>query len=121
LGAPLLVVGDLNIVDDRPCSQYARLYDFERRAYSGLIDSGLTDLLAGTEEFSWYSNQGVGFRFDHALASEHAVSLVTSVRLDQSWRTRQPKLTDHAAIALLLNLTYESAKVPQAPEYLTLF
>lgn len=68
--------------------------------FENLLNNDLRDAWRSrnphTEEFSWYSNNGVGFRLDHLLASPSANERVGSIRYDHHPRTA--KLTDHSAL-----------------------
>lgn len=104
----LMVLGDLNIVDGRRCPQYSALYEFERRAYSQILELGLIDLLRDTQDFSWHTAQGHGFRYDHAFASRRAADSVLQAGYDQAWRAGTPRLTDHAGLVASLALDFEA-------------
>ena len=105
----VLLVGDLNIVDSRDMPQYRSLYPFERQAYSDLLKLDLVDLFADTDEFTWVAHQERGFRFDHALATAKASSMVTTANLEHKWRKAKPRLTDHSGILLEINASFETA------------
>ncbi|MEE9438135.1 MAG: endonuclease/exonuclease/phosphatase family protein [Saprospiraceae bacterium] len=52
------------------------------------------------EEYSWFSHQGNGFRYDHFYIDEHLKSIVKNCYYDQSWR--EEKLSDHSPMFLEL-------------------
>lgn len=69
-----------------------------------LEDSGMKDafryLHEKKEEFSWYSHQGNGFRYDHTYVTDDLLPVVSACYYDHSVRTE--KLSDHSAMILKL-------------------
>jgi exonuclease III len=102
----LLIIGDLNFVDDRSLPQYRAIYDFEKQAYSDMLSAGLTDLLAGSDGFTWTSHRGQGFRYDHAFSSQSLRPHVVSTLLEHQWRIGGERVTDHSAIRVETSLTF---------------
>ncbi|HEY4269502.1 MAG TPA: endonuclease/exonuclease/phosphatase family protein [Galbitalea sp.] len=117
----LLVVGDLNFVDDRELRHYASLYDFERKAYADLALVPMADVYAGTEEFSWTSHQGLGYRFDHAIVSPPLAGRVRDARIVHEWRMGPEKLTDHSAVRLEIDAEFDPLETPDDAAQATLF
>jgi len=52
------------------------------------------------EEYSWFSHQGNGYRYDHTYVSEELVPLVRDCYYDQT--AREEKFSDHAPMFLEL-------------------
>jgi exodeoxyribonuclease-3 len=74
--------------------------------FLSLANRTLTDLWRAhngevTQEYSWYSNAGNGFRIDHALAGKHVTDQCVNCYYDHSTRET---LTDHSALIVELSL-----------------
>ena len=54
----------------------------------------------GIKEYSWYSHQGNGFRYDHTYVHESLLPIVTSCHYLHD--CRETKITDHSAMLLSL-------------------
>ncbi|NQX17242.1 endonuclease/exonuclease/phosphatase family protein [Rathayibacter sp. VKM Ac-2857] len=104
--ANLLVIGDLNFVDDRSLPQYRTMYDFERQAYSDMLSTPLTDLLADSDQVSWASYKGEGFRYDHAFSTHTLRAHVVKTELEHQWRTGDERVTDHSAVRVETDLEF---------------
>ena len=50
------------------------------------------------KEYSWYSNQGNGFRYDHTYIDEVLKTIVKDCYYKHAWR--EQKLSDHSAMVL---------------------
>lgn len=50
------------------------------------------------EEYSWYSHQGNGFRYDHTFVDDNLAPIVTNCYYDHQWRI--DKLSDHSPMFL---------------------
>ena len=50
------------------------------------------------EEYSWYSHQGNGFRYDHTFVDDNLTPIVTNCYYDHQWRI--DKLSDHSPMFL---------------------
>ena len=119
----LLIIGDLNFVDDRSLPQYRAMYDFEKQAYADMLSTPLTDLLADSDDVTWTSHQGQGFRFDHAFATEALRGQVVGATLEHHWRTGDNRLTDHSAVRVETTLMFTPSQgdAATADEPATLF
>lgn len=53
-----------------------------------------------TKEFSWYSHQGNGYRYDHIYLHENITQVVSACYYEHDWRMR--KISDHSAMILEL-------------------
>jgi len=54
------------------------------------------------EEYSWYSHQGNGYRYDHTYVHEALIPFIQDC--DYSHTEREAKLSDHALMLLDLQL-----------------
>lgn len=109
----LLVIGDLNFVDDRTRPQYKSLYGFERAAYTDLISLPLRDIFSESEDYTWVSHQGHGFRYDHAFSSPSLAACLEQFSFAHEWRLGEERLTDHSAIQLKFALSFSRIAHPQ--------
>jgi exodeoxyribonuclease III len=99
---PFIVVGDYNIghnfIDQKGDSFWyqAELQAFEK---TGMVDT--FRLKNGkAEEYSWFSHQGNGFRYDHTYVHESLTPIVKNCYYLHEWR--QNKLSDHSPMVLEL-------------------
>jgi exodeoxyribonuclease III len=99
---PYIVVGDYNIghnyIDQKGDSFWyqAELQAFEK---AGMVDA--YRLKNGkTEEYSWFSHQGNGFRYDHTYGHESLIPIIKNCYYIHEWR--QNKLSDHSPMVLEL-------------------
>ncbi len=99
---PSVIVGDLNIginsVDQKGNSFW---YQDELEA---LFESGMVDafrLIHGPiKEYSWYSHQGNGYRYDHSYVQKEIKSVVTNCYYLHGYR--EQKYADHSPMILEL-------------------
>lgn len=98
--APFIVVGDYNIghnfIDQKGDSFWyqSELQTFEK---TGMVDA--FRLINGkVDEYSWFSHQGNGFRYDHTYLQESLVPIVKNCYYLHEWR--QNKLSDHSPMVL---------------------
>lgn len=103
---PIVVAGDLNVVE--PCHQprYAVFGEWEYRFYGDFAAHGLVDAFRAlhptTVEHSWYGRGGNGYRFDHVFITRQHRGLLRTCRY-----VHQPRLeglSDHAAMSVTLTL-----------------
>ena len=100
---PVLIIGDLNIVDPDDRDGLPHVLPEERAAYDRLLDLGFIDAYrAGTSTTSitWVGHSGVGCRYDHAFARGLRV---VGAEFDDA-----PRLdghADHSAIAVAVTAT----------------
>lgn len=95
---PYAIVGDFNTGKHRLDEKGATFHcadQFDALAECGLVDSWRSRN-PHAREYSWYSNQGNGFRIDHVLASPDADRRIRAVSYDQE--PRLSRVTDHAAM-----------------------
>ncbi len=99
---PFIVVGDFNIghnfIDQKGDSFW---YQAELQAFEkvGMVDA-FRYKNGKAEEFSWFSHQGNGFRYDHTYAHESLIPIVKNCYYLHEWR--QNKLSDHSPMVLEL-------------------
>ena len=102
--SPALVIGDFNTgihYLDETGKSFICAESFESLKNLGLIDSWRSRN-PNTVEFSWYSNQGNGFRIDHAFCSESLNSKVINIFYNPT--PREQKFSDHSALEIEINL-----------------
>jgi exodeoxyribonuclease III len=99
---PVIVVGDYNTgknhVDQKGDSFWYQpeLGAFEK---SGMSDA-FRHLHHKKEEYSWFSHQGNGYRYDHTYVSENLLTLVKKCEYLHAWR--ENGLSDHSPMVLEL-------------------
>ena len=99
---PSIIVGDLNIgingVDQKGTSFW---YQDELHA---LLDSGMIDAFRSihgeAKEYSWYSHQGNGYRYDHSYVQDVLKPIVKDCYYLHSYR--EQKYADHSPMVLML-------------------
>ncbi|WP_207939312.1 endonuclease/exonuclease/phosphatase family protein [Actinomadura darangshiensis] len=106
VNGPVLITGDLNVVepDHQPTLKVfgAWEYDFYRAFSAAGYTDAYRHLHPHQPDHSWYGRSGAGYRIDHAFcSSEHVVQ---SCEYDQ--RPRRNRLSDHAAMTLVLQWRY---------------
>jgi len=100
----ILAIGDFNTGSNTLDTEAAKLHCADE--FLSLANRTLTDLWRAhngevTQEYSWYSNAGNGFRIDHALAGKHVTDQCVNCYYDHSTRET---LTDHSALIVQLSL-----------------
>lgn len=119
----LIIAGDMNIApEDRDVwdpalwSGQILVSDAERDAFRSLLSLGLKDAFRLFDQpdgiWSWWDyrqnafRRNQGLRIDHVLVSGGLSGLVTSARVDSSWRSL-PQPSDHAPVVCTLSLPGE--------------
>lgn len=106
---PVVIVGDLNVVEPNHDPRYAVFGRWEYDFYRAFIRAGFDDAFRLKEpskiDYSWFGRPSAegkrnGYRFDHAFVDRAHRSAVAECRYDHSVRTAG--LTDHAALAVTL-------------------
>ncbi len=64
------------------------------------VQDAFRTLNGSVKEFSWYSHQGNGYRYDHTYISEALVSILKKCYYLHEWR--ENKLSDHSPMVLEL-------------------
>jgi exodeoxyribonuclease-3 len=94
------IIGDVNTGLHFQDEEQATFYCTEE--FEALIESGVIDSWRSrnpeAKEFSWYSNQGNGFRVDHVFSSRDADVKIQSVYYDHT--PREEGVTDHSALVV---------------------
>ncbi|WP_328915480.1 MULTISPECIES: endonuclease/exonuclease/phosphatase family protein [unclassified Streptomyces] len=108
---PLIVAGDLNVLEPGHIPHYRLFGEWEYDFYRSFTAAGLTDafrhVAPDAREHSWFGRGGNGYRFDHAfVTTPHRSHVLTCGYLDEP---RRLGLTDHSA------LTLEVARVRSGP------
>ncbi|MDX3224559.1 endonuclease/exonuclease/phosphatase family protein [Streptomyces sp. ME19-01-6] len=107
---PVIVAGDLNILEPDHVPHYRVFGDWEYDFYRAFTASGLTDafrhLHPHITEHSWFGRSGNGYRFDHAFVTTSHVGRVQTCRYLH--QPRQDKLTDHSVMTLTLLLARDT-------------
>jgi len=99
---PFIVAGDYNTgfngIDQKGSSFW---YEPELKALGnvGYVDA-FRLVHQDAAEYSWYSHQGNGFRYDHTYLSTALQPIVKDCYYEHSWREK--KLSDHSAMVLEL-------------------
>lgn len=99
---PSIIVGDLNIgingIDQKGNSFW---YQTE---LTSLFESGVKDAFriinGDVKEYSWYSHQGNGYRYDHSYVQEILTSIVKDCYYLHAYR--EQKYADHSPMVLKL-------------------
>jgi exonuclease III len=104
--APLVVAGDLNVVEPGHRPHHAVFGAWEYDFYRAFAAAGLRDafrhLHPDADGHSWFGRSGAGFRFDHLFVSaEHAAALSECRYLHSP---RELGLSDHAALLAAIRL-----------------
>lgn len=115
---PVVIAGDLNVVEPNHDPRYAVFGEWEYDFYRAFGRAGFDDAFRIKEphrmDYSWFGRrlpdgERNGYRFDHAFVSRSHRHAVVECRYEHAVRTAG--LNDHAALALTLSLTAR----PEAP------
>ena len=97
---PVVIAGDFNTginkVDQAGTSFWYE-DDFKKLLKSGFVDC-YRYLHGEVKEYSWYSHQGNGYRYDHTLISQMISSMIISCDYIHGWREKG--LSDHSPMLL---------------------
>jgi exodeoxyribonuclease-3 len=109
---PVVIAGDLNVVEPDHDPRYAVFGGWEYDFYRAFGRAGFEDAFRIKEstrmDYSWFGRPSAdgrrnGYRFDHAFVDGDHRAAVVECRYDHSVRTAG--LTDHSALALTLDVT----------------
>ena len=104
--SPLVVTGDLNVVEPGHHPYHAVFGTWEYDFYRAFATAGLRDafrhLHPDTVEHSWYGRSGAGYRFDHLFISDAHAAALSDCRYLHTPRTLG--LSDHAALLAAIRL-----------------
>ncbi|WP_081915920.1 endonuclease/exonuclease/phosphatase family protein [Saccharothrix sp. NRRL B-16314] len=115
-GGPVVVAGDLNVVEPAHDPRYAVFgsweYDFYREFGRAGFDDAFRVMEPTKMDYSWFgrpSAEGLrnGYRIDHAFVNRAHRAAVVECRYDHSVRTAG--LTDHSAMSVTLDLSVTTA------------
>lgn len=106
-GGPVVVAGDLNVVEPGHIPHLPVFGDWEYGFYRSFLAAGMADayrtLQPDASDHSWFGLSGNGYRIDHVFVTRQHAAQVR--RCSYVHTTRQQGLTDHAAMTLTLALT----------------
>jgi exonuclease III len=109
-GGPVIVAGDLNVVEPGHIPHHAVFGDWEYGFYRSFAGAGLTDayraLHPDAPGHSWFGCSGQGYRFDYVFVTAPHAGLIRSCRYLQE--PRELGVTDHAAMTLVLGPIHPS-------------
>ena len=97
-----IVGGDLNVLEPSHIPQVPGFEDpsfYIRFGDMGFVDS-FREFYPSEKEYSWYSNERVGCRFDHFFVSKNLIKRVKKCNYDHDIRLK--RLSDHSAMWLKL-------------------
>ncbi|MBT2384505.1 endonuclease [Streptomyces sp. ISL-11] len=102
---PIVVAGDLNVIEPGHQPPHKVFGRWEYAFYSSFAEAGFADafrhLNPDALEHSWFGRSGRGFRFDHVFTSTAHAPLIQACAYDHT--PRAASLTDHAAMTLTLS------------------
>jgi len=110
---PMVITGDLNVVEPDHEPRYAVFGEWEYDFYRAFGSAGFEDAYRlvepSTVEHSWFGRPSVdgrrnGYRFDHTFIDKRHRMAVVDCRYEHSVRTSG--LTDHAALITTLDLAH---------------
>jgi exonuclease III len=107
LPLPILVAGDLNVVEPDHRPHHSVFGGWEYDFYRAFGSAGFTDCFRAmspdTHDHSWYGRSGNGYRFDHIFVSARHAGILTGCWYDHTPRLRG--LSDHAALLATIRLS----------------
>ncbi len=101
---PIVITGDLNTglhFIDEAGKQFYCTNEFIKLLESGFVDAWRVHN-GDTQEFSWYSNSGNGFRLDHFLVSAKQASMIVNCLYIH--KPREIRVSDHSIMSLQLSI-----------------
>lgn len=117
---PVLVMGDLNVVEPghRPHHKVFGLWEYD--FYRAFVTAGFTDCFRwvrpDADDHSWYGRSGNGYRFDHIFVSTRHTSILRDCHYDHA--PRRDGMSDHAVMVASLDLSVASSghRPPGVPD-----
>ncbi|MFK7853668.1 MAG: endonuclease/exonuclease/phosphatase family protein [Granulosicoccus sp.] len=98
-----IIIGDLNCgipFEDSETKTFDNTYLFQQLMKQGWVDTWRSRNLA-VKEFSWVSNRGNGYRYDHCLCTTNIDQSIANIAYDHG--VRELGISDHSAMILNLN------------------
>jgi exodeoxyribonuclease III len=100
--SPYIITGDFNSgingVDQIGTSFW---YEDKMKAFPSLgYYDAFRHIYGDNKEYSWYSHQGNGFRYDHTYAHEDLLPIITECHYLHPWR--EARLSDHSPMWIKL-------------------
>ena len=99
---PYVIAGDYNTGKnyiDQKGNSFWYTEELEHFEAAGMIDA-FRHKQGDVKEYSWYSHQGNGFRYDQTYVEESLVALVTDCYYNH--KVREDNISDHSAMVLEL-------------------
>lgn len=110
-GGPVIIAGDLNVVEPGHIPHLPVFGDWEYRFYQAFLDAGLADAYRIVHpqgsDHSWFGRSGNGYRIDHAFVTRPHAAQVRGC--EYLTAPREQGLTDHAAMTLTLDPSAQSS------------
>lgn len=104
---PVILLGDLNILEPGHKPHYPSFAPFEYDFYRELSEThGMTDVFRQLHphdaEYSWVGRTGDGYRYDHAFCSGTLLDAIVSCHYVH--QPRETRLSDHSALTTLFSI-----------------
>lgn len=103
-GLPCIIAGDLNS-GINGLDQKGKSFWYEDDLLT-LDRNGIIDIFrvknGAVKEYSWYSHQGNGYRYDHILADEKLIPVISACYYEHA--VREAKISDHSPMILELDM-----------------
>jgi exodeoxyribonuclease III len=103
-GGPVLIAGDLNVVEPGHQPHHPVFGEWEYEFYRSFGRTGLVDcfrhLNTCMNGYSWYGRSGLGFRFDHLFINKTHAGRVLSCQYQHG--PRLEGLSDHSAMEAVI-------------------
>jgi len=104
---PIVVAGDLNVVEPGHVPRLPVFGDWEYRFYRSFPEAGMTDAYRAIHpdvwDHSWFGRSGNGYRIDHIFVTTRHTAQVRACGYLHA--PRHQGLSDHAAMTLSLTLS----------------
>jgi len=97
---PLIIAGDYNTGKngiDQKGNSFWYTDDLRNLEKEGMIDA-FRHIHGDAKEYSWYSHQGNGYRYDHTYISQEVLPIVKSCHYLHDWR--EEGLSDHSPMVV---------------------
>jgi exonuclease III len=101
---PYIIAGDFNTGKnylDQKGNSFWYTDQLEKLEASNYSDA-FRHMHKDVKEFSWYSHQGNGYRYDHTYVHSSILPVIKTCHYNHAWR--EEKLSDHSAMVLVLGV-----------------